>query len=374
MVCMREDRAIGRVSQSTGRRLSLAGAALLGATVVGLVWFLLSGSTDTNASLAALGQAPNIVPPDYAYLDNARVALYLGQLEGGTATSEQLTQQLTKSGTAGANVGGFSVGGSAGSSATAERVVTPTATASFYQLLDLLGKDGYLKTVDMAEPPKQIARDFVHIEEGSFVRLQNCTVQLPAYVQLLQAARSPGFDYTDPLGFAGNLGNPGANENNPFPLLGRAVKIEEPSNRTHFPHFEDGYLRGQLKQLDSAIHALIRTVGSNPRVPIASCNGYPGERKPRGVDLLLPIQLANFSPEPGLLDRPVTVVGKVVLPVRNKNDFYFDNGSLTTFSQVLNRLDPAANGRGSQMYENELIADAVVLPPGAVIIPIAIYR
>jgi hypothetical protein len=68
------------------------------------------------------------------------------------------------------------------------------------------------------------------------------------------------------------------------------------------------------------------------------------------------------------------VVGKVVLPVRNKNDFYFDNGSLTTFSQVLDRLDPAANGPGSQMYENELIADAVVLPPGAVIIPIAIYR
>jgi hypothetical protein len=371
---MRQDRAIGRVSQSTRRRLGLAGAALLGAVVVGLAWFLLGGSTDTNASLAALGQTPNIVPPDYGYLDNARVALYLGQLEGGKATSEQLTQQLTKSGTASANVGGFSVGGSVDSSATAERVVTPTATASFYQLLDLLGRDGYLKTVDMAEAPKQIARDFARIGEGSFVRLQNCTVQLPAYVQLLQAARSPGFDYTDPLGFAGNLGNPAANENNPFPLLRRAQIIEEPSKPLNTTLFEDGYLRGQVKQLDGAIHALVRTVGSNPRVPIASCNGYPGERKPRGLDLLLPIQLANFAPEPGLLDRPVTVVGKVVLPVRNKDDFYFDNASLTTFSQVLNRLDPAANGRGSHMFENELVADAVVLPPGAVIIPIAIYR
>ena len=75
----------------------------MGAAVVGLAWLFLgnNGNSGVSSSLASLGQAPGIAPPDYAYLDNARVALYLGQLEGGIAKSEQLTQQLTQGRTPG---------------------------------------------------------------------------------------------------------------------------------------------------------------------------------------------------------------------------------------------------------------------------------
>jgi hypothetical protein len=59
--------------------LTLAGAALVGAAAVGFGWLFVGGSSSTQS----LGQAPGIPPPDYAYLDNARVALYLGQLQEG---------------------------------------------------------------------------------------------------------------------------------------------------------------------------------------------------------------------------------------------------------------------------------------------------
>jgi hypothetical protein len=332
-----------------------------------------SGCGGRGASLAALGQAPGIAPPDYAYLDDARVALYLGQLEGGLATSEQLTQQLTKSGTAGVSAGGFSLGGSTGSSATAERVVTPTATARFYQLLDLLGRDGYLHPIDMAQSPKRVVRDFAAVPQGSFVQLRNCTVKLPGYVQFLQAVQSPGFDWTDPLGIGGSVTNPAT-----APIWA-SQEAEALAGRIHAMTgaAAGSYPVGMVKRIDSAVHALVGTVGRNPRVPMATCDGNADVTKPRGIDLLFPIQLANFTPEPGLVSGPLTVVGKLVLAVRNKGVDYVDDESLTTFSKALIRLDSAdgANqGDSGGTYLDELYADAVVLPPGAVIIPIAIYR
>lgn len=340
---------------------------------MGLVWLFLGRSTDTSASLASLGQAPGIAPPDYAYLDNPRVALYLGQLEGGLATSEQLTQQLTRSGNAGVSAGGLSLGGSVGSTATAERIVTPTATARFYQLLDLLGKDGYLHSVDMAQSPQQLGRDFAGVPEGSFVQLRNCTVSLPSYVQYLQAVHSPGFNWSDPLGVSGSTTNPAtapiwASEEAKA-LAGRIHVLTGASSGT--------YPVGMVRRIDDAVHALVKTVGPDPRVPMATCDGNAHVAKPRGVDLLFPMQLSNFTPEPGLISGPVTVVGKLVLAIRKKGADYVDNESLTTFTKGLMRLDSAernSTGDGSLSYLDELYADAVVLPPGAVVIPIAIYR
>ena len=108
-----------------------------------------------------------------------RVALYLGQLEGGIAKSEQLTQQLTQGRSAGVSAGGLSLGGSPGSSSQAERVVTPTATARFYQLLDLLGRDGYLHTIERRRQAERDRACVSGIPEGSFVKLKDCTAASP---------------------------------------------------------------------------------------------------------------------------------------------------------------------------------------------------
>src|SRR4051794_18125463 len=153
------------------RRALVTAAALVGAAAVGLAWLFVGneGESGVSSSLASLGQAPGIPPPAYAYLDNASVALYLGQLEGGIAKSEQLTQQLTRGRSAGLSAGGLTLGGQTGSSSQAERVVTPTATARFYQLLDLLSRDGYLHTINAAAKPSALKHAFAGIPEGAFV-------------------------------------------------------------------------------------------------------------------------------------------------------------------------------------------------------------
>ena len=354
--------------------LVVAGA-LVGAAAVGLGWLFLgnSGNSNVQGSLASLGQAPGIAPPDYAYLDNARVALYLGQLEGGIAKSAQLTQQLTQGRNAGLGAGGLSLGGSTGSSSSAERVVTPTATARFYQLLDLLGRDGYLHTIDEAGRPAAIQRAFARITEGSFVKLTGCTLRLPSYIRLIQisratrgtespldiyyAATDSGFSAgattaTDEIAAAWNQAYPHR------PTLGSAESIPAPPRL--------------LRPLGPAIRSLDKTVGSNPRVPLSTCDGQTDYR-PRGIDLLVPIRLANLSSEQSLLAGPVTVVGKLVRAVRKPAQAYADEPSFATFSGPTRKIDevPLDVGKG---LDEELTADAVVLAPGAVILPVAIYK
>jgi hypothetical protein len=326
-----------------------------------------------QGSLASLGQAPGIAPPDYAYLDNARVALYLGQMEGGIAKSEQLTQQLTQGRNAGLSAGGLSLGGSTGSSSSAERVVTPTATARFYQLLDLLGRGGYLHTINEAGKQGAIRRAFADTAEGSFVKLTGCTLRLPSYVQLEQisqatkgtespldmyyAATGSGFSAgattaLDEIAAARNMAHPHQVS------LGSAEQISAPP-RT-------------LRRLGPAIRSLDKTVGPNPRVPLSTCDGRT-DYKPRGIDLLVPIRLANLSSEQSLLAGPVTVVGKLVRAVRKDGQEYADEPSFATFAGPARKIDAIPLGTDKGLGE-ELTADAVVLAPGAVILPVAIYK
>ena len=328
----------------------------MGAAVVGLAWLFLgdNGNSGVSSSLASLGQAPGIAPPDYAYLDNPRVALYLGQLEGGIAKSEQLTQQLTQGKSAGVSAGGLSLGGSSGSSSQAERVVTPTATARFYQLLDLLGRDGYLHTIDAAAKPSEIVRAFAGVPEGSFVRLKDCTVRLPSYVQLLQLFRPSTGSASASSIYQGSGGLPPV----AFDALQSALHSAGQKQRP-----TPGASVGQavVALAPSVVGHLRQAVGPNPRVPISTCDGRIDYR-PRGVDLLFPIRLGDLSAEQSLLAGPVTVVGKLVRAVRKRGDEYVDTASLATFGDLVSYSSP------------ELNADAVVVSPGAVILPIAIYK
>jgi len=219
----------------------------------------------------------------------------------------------------------------------------------------------------MAQAPKKVVQNFARVKEGSFVQLENCKVRLPTYVQSMQAAQSPGFDWTDPAGFGGSATNPVT-----APIY-TSQTAEFLAGRRHGMTGAGAgiYPVGAVQKIDDALHELIKAAGPNPRVPMATCDGNADEVNPRGIDLLFPLQLANSTPEPGLISRPVTVVGKLVLTVRNKDSEYVDNASLTTFSKALIQLDGAEHTGTEQL--DELYADTVVLPPGAVIIPIAIY-
>lgn len=355
------------------RRALVTAAALVGAAAVGIAWLFVGneGESGVSSSLASLGQAPGIPPPAYAYLDNASVALYLGQLQGGIAKSEQLTQQLTRGRTAGVSAGGLTLGGQTGSSSQAERVVTPTATARFYQLLDLLSRDGYLHTIDAGTKPSALKHAFAAIPEGGFVRLSRCTLRLPGYVRLEQIWRASKGTQS-PLSAVltaeqSDVSGGGAT------TLDQITQALQAAGR-----LKQALLSAMVaippraeRRLGHAIQALDDAVGPNPRVPLSTCDGKTDFR-PSGVDLLFPIRLANLSSEASLLAGPVTLVGKLVRAVREPGQEYVDDASLATFSGPVGTLDSIQAG-GTE-FSRELNADAVVLAPGAVILPIAIYK
>jgi hypothetical protein len=112
----------------------------------------------------------------------------------------------------------------------------------------------------------------------------------------------------------------------------------------------------------------------NPRVPFSTCDGSPAA-KPRGVDLLFPVSLAALSSEPTLLSGPVTIVGKLIRSVR-RDQVYVDQPSLAALESATRAVDNAAyiEEEVSGALGGELASDATVLAPGAVILPIAIYK
>ena len=171
------------------RVLTFSAGIAAGAAVVALSWWLVGGGGSGSSLLQG---DPGIAPPEYAYLDNARVLAYLGQIEGGLSTSEKVTEQVTRTRNGGVAASGLQVGASSSQQQFVERVVTPTATARFYRLLDLLRAKGYLETVNYG---RGLSLRFLNrVSEGDFVRINGCRMRLPTYAQmdeLIQSAPAP---------------------------------------------------------------------------------------------------------------------------------------------------------------------------------------
>jgi hypothetical protein len=337
--------------------LSVAGGVVAGAVTVAVIWWWVGdGST-----ASALREGPGITPPDYVYLDNARVVLYLGQMEGGLSASEKLTEQLTQNRNATLAASGFQIGGSSDRSSAVERVVTPTATARFYRLLDRLDANGYLYTVDAAAPGKVLAGAFADIPEGTFVRLRNCTLRIPPYVEFAQLLRaSQGrLSPSDALFTASKESVEIVTVEAALAAAGRIKASVGLGTIALTP--------GDERRLAKAAPRLVQVIGRNPRVP-TSC-GEAANPSPRGLDMLFPIRLGELSPERSLLAGPVTVVGKLVRAVRRPDDAYVDTASLALFDEPV-----SAAGMWEGEGEGGVAADVTVLSPGAVILPIAIYK
>lgn len=347
-----------------GRRvLSLAGGVVAGAAAVAAMWWWLGG----GGTASGLQQDPGIPPPDYVYLDNARVVLYLGQIEGGLAGSEKLTEELTQNRNATVAASGLQLGGSSGQSSSVERVVTPTATARFYRLLDRLQAHGYLHTIDAATRTKLLVRAFAAVREGTFVRLRNCRLRIPPYVQfgqLLRASRGRMSPFDAVL-------DAGATRS----VLAEQVLMLARAQSGRIKTLVGGgaplILAADQRRLAAAAPRLVQVVRPNARVPM-SCAGTANP-PPRGLDLLIPIRLGELSPEQSLLAGPVTVVGKMVRAVRRPDDAYVDSASLALFNGPVEAVNASLPGADPVLFGG-LDADVTVLSPGAVVLPIAIYK
>jgi hypothetical protein len=84
--------------------------------------------------------------------------------------------------------------------------------------------------------------------------------------------------------------------------------------------------------------------------------------------------LASLTGADELLAGPVTVVGKVVRRVRTADDVYVDAPALTAYARGVDDLDAVVGDVVETSLGQELATDVTVLPPGAVILPIAIYK
>lgn len=289
--------------------------------MVALIWLTAGG----GGTASAPEQDPGIPPPDYVYLNNARVVLYLGQIEGGLSASETLTKQLTQNRNATVAASGFQLGGSSGLSSSVERVVTPTATARFYRLLDRLQTHGYLRTIDANTGKKALARTFAALPEGAFVRLRNCRLRIPPYVQfgqLLRASRSR----MAPLDA---LLDAGATRTIRAEQALRAARADAGRTKSLVDVPLVRITARERRRLAAAAPRLAQAAGPNARVPM-SCAGTVNPR-PHALDLLFPMRLGELSTEQSLLAGPVTPVGKIVRVVRRPDDAYIDTASLALF-------------------------------------------
>jgi hypothetical protein len=330
------------------------------------VWLYLSRGSDVGA----LEQDPGIPPPEYAYLDNTRVLAYLAQIEGGLSSSEKRTRKVSDTRTGGVAAGGVELGGSSSRDDSVEETVTPTATSLFYRLLDRLGDKGYLRELNAANSPTAFARALGVVPEGFFVRIAGCKLRVPTYIQMneiISESRRPISAF-----YAWQTAVYGTDEER---MATKAAEAEASGEHAMtglgvvaFTEADDRRLKRAATKFDAAI-------GANPPVPLASCAGKPRE-SPRKPDLLFPVGLDALTKERSLLAGPVTIVGKVVRQVRLPGDVYVDRNAVAAYSDAVFAMDEALGDSGDDTASlgDELSSDVTVSPPGAIILPIAIYK
>ena len=109
-------------------------------------------------------------PAEFLYLDSARVATYLAQVDGGTVESEKLTRKLTQSLSASISL---EKAGEAGASrsveAFAERTLKPTAASSFFALRNALVQNKVIKVIR----PRFFQADVEDLPRGPVRHLQD---------------------------------------------------------------------------------------------------------------------------------------------------------------------------------------------------------
>ena len=332
-----------------------------------LVW-LYAGRSDVGA----LEQDPGIPPPEYVYLDNGRVLAYLAQIEGGLSASEKRQRRVTETNTGGVAAGGVEVGGSSSRDEFVEETVTPTATTRFYRLLDRLGDKGYLHELTASSSPASFATALGAVPEGFFVRIAGCKLRVPTYVQMdeiiTESRTAISADRAWTTAVYGTDEEIAASDIARLRASGATSAVPSTAPYQLTP--------ADQRRLTLAAKRFAAAIDRNPPVPLSSCAGT--REAPGKPDLLFPVGRDALSTERSLLAGPVTVVGKVVRQVRRPGDVYVDRNAVAAYTDAVNAMDDALidgfYGEDTTSLSVELSDDATVSSPGAVILPIAIYK
>jgi len=144
------------------------------------------GSEDASAFQPAF---PPGGPAEFLYLDTARVATYLAQVEGGEVESEKLSRKLTQSlntKIAVKDVGEISA--TQANELAAERTLKPTAASSFFALQTRLEDARVVASID----PRRFEKDVELLKEGKFVSFKTSTLLSPIYLNVYLAVLHAG--------------------------------------------------------------------------------------------------------------------------------------------------------------------------------------
>jgi hypothetical protein len=308
-------------------------------------------------------------PVEFLYLDAARVATYLAQVEGGEVESEALTRKLTQNLEAKASLQGLGgLGATKASELVAERTIKPTAASSFFALRTRLEEANVLDEIH----PRFFEEDVEPLPEGAFVEFKTSALLAPIYISAYLAVLH-----------AGSLA---------------ALFPDSPRRRREATNF--------FRKVGPAGRAVfaIQPYAELPTDEAAGEAASASERKP--FVYLLPVTVPLLSSERSLLKYgggSFTVLGKLVrrFPERSRphDPAYVDSATEETWEQALRhapgellcRTAPkcAARVRRPGLTAKQRAAaielargrildalktQASISTRGAVILPIAIYK
>jgi hypothetical protein len=351
---------------------------LVVAGVIGVaVGWLVLGHADHGKESPERFRA-RLPPVEFLYLDGTRIANYLAQLEGGQRGAEHRITKETTAVNGEAGAAGFKIGASSQLEDSAESTLTQTAASEFEVLLRDLRADTLpgvsVHPVDLSTPA---GLDSIH--EGWLVRFRTDDLLSPGYIRPYVVVRQSAT--------LAALFPPGA------------------------PGDEAASLRATEQRREA--EAFAKRVGPNPRITfVVSPLGSP-------LKILLPMHYKDLTDERSLLEKgpdeftggELTVVGKVIRnfpssgvacppaasecseenrpdytdfatreiwrhPLEEASNYLIENVShncgVTNVNGAVTSTTYKNGGLGC--YLHKLREQTELLPPGAVILPIAVYK
>jgi hypothetical protein len=346
-----------------GATLAKYGAALAVGAALAAGGYAVFHKSGTDVGLETAKQAPPDTPPaEFAYLDSARVLAYLGQIEGGLATSQSRTLSVKSTAK-----GSLTAKDIASAEASTERdsglseTVTPTEADRFYTLLRILrqdqsagGRSAFRTLVDLdarvtkANPVARVLRRLGPVQIGDFVRIRHAHAYIPPYAGVLPRARFASY------------------------YLGGG--LAEPARALYAP--VSGTARRAVRDYERALKA-------NPRIPVVVPT-LPAEHP---VNFFVPAFYRALSGEPSVIGGEVTIVGKVIYAdletpkapasADSPPPRYFDRETLATFGPALKHADSSLLTRLNLDRADVVsrLRDSLTIPaPVVVVLPVAIYQ
>jgi len=325
------------------------GAVVVAAAIIVLVAFVASSNDDSGSATV---DAPPIRPAEYLYLDNARVAAYLSQEQDGTVPTLKRSLKRTAELSAGIKGGGVAeVAGKSQVERFVEETVTPTAASAFTALLRELKANGHLRAFDATDSSR-----FPQLKEGMIVRIRTDGLLQPSYSE-------------------------------PYSVVKEAATL-----RALFPH---------SRAARRAARRFARSVGPNPRLTFAL---ETRRLKGKGyIRYLLPIQYGGLSDERSLFTGRHKILAKVVRVFaspapddtqlqtntysqlkQESAPLFVDAATRETWTLPLRKVPKqllahlqrcgGAPKPALRCLKRKLLSQTSVWAPGAVLVPIAIYK